>query len=54
MSVRIPKIDTLLRDFEDSVERAKPSEIYGLIDDLRADLEDALDDLLREYGLETR
>ncbi len=54
MPVRIPKIDTILRDFEDKIEGAEPSKIYVLIDDLRTDLEDALDDLLREHGLEAQ
>jgi uncharacterized protein YeeX (DUF496 family) len=49
---KIPRIDTLLRNFEDKIEGAESSKIYDLIDDLRTDLEDALDDLLRSYGLE--
>jgi len=51
---RIPKIDTALRNFEDSLEGVTtPGEVYERIDQLRTDIENACEYLEQHGGTAT-
>jgi len=52
---RIPKIDTALRNFEDSLEGVTtPGEVYERIDQLRTDIENACEEILAIYAPDDR